>query len=390
MSTNEREGADLASNDPTTASASPTALPPARLKAPLATVAALAVIAASAVVIVEHLPPQPWLPSTAPSSALAPAPARTGPTPSPIEPATLSRLSLVKSAASGSPTVVLGRPVGPRDLGVESGLAEDILFRELIRQAVLLAARDERGLATRDELIDDALVDAPEDAPGLVVASPERCQVHRMELRPIGETQAEPLTSENLDIGIGPWTPAEEFLIRHLNRPVTIMEQLSRTKIPAVLDGLGVKGEPNKYNADAAVPPGVEEKLETLGLVDHFQAVRELHEAIRVDGESPARLGALTRSYAQLAALTAHLWNPAHLAFEARAWLYAERMVARDPKSSWALRHRAFVGALNGVHHGALRDLKAAAAVDTESPNAPPAPAWVEVIDAAMKYGSSG
>ena len=53
--------------------------------------------------------------------------------------------------------VVLGRPEATRDIErLHCGRARAILERELIRQAILIAARDELGLSTRDELLDDA------------------------------------------------------------------------------------------------------------------------------------------------------------------------------------------------------------------------------------------
>ncbi|WP_165070444.1 tetratricopeptide repeat protein [Paludisphaera rhizosphaerae] len=384
MSSSEGEGSSLASSDSTTNQVETAGPTPARSRSSRATAGvALAVIAVAGVVIFQNLPPRPWFPPTPPQTAAAPpasGPAAPQPT---IEPAVVSRLVLARSGEAGPMTAMMGRPLAPQNVGMRSGECEDVLFREYARQAVLIAARDERGLATRDELLDDAPPDAPEDAPGLIVATPEMGDHPQMQLRPVAETK--PLLDEDLEVDDAKLSQ-EEHLIGHEIRHVSRFEKLSRTKIPAVLDGLGVKGKPNTYKADAPVPAGVEEKLQTLGLVDHFEAVRMLHKAIRTDGESPARLGALTRAYAQLAALTSHLWSAAPLAFEARAWLYAQRMVARDPNSSWALRHRAFVGALRGVHAAALRDLETAAAIDAKSPNAAPAPEWVDVIEAGMKY----
>ena len=51
--------------------------------------------------------------------------------------------------------VALGRPVGGKDKADTQGTIQSILERELIRQAILIAARDELGLPTRDELLDD-------------------------------------------------------------------------------------------------------------------------------------------------------------------------------------------------------------------------------------------
>ena len=73
-----------------------------------------------------------------------------------------SRLIVVRSAqgADKRPVVMLGHPSGVTEVGQVAGVQKGLLARELIRQAVLLAARDELGLATRDELLGDAAPDA--------------------------------------------------------------------------------------------------------------------------------------------------------------------------------------------------------------------------------------
>ena len=54
------------------------------------------------------------------------------------------------------PLVVLGRPAYGVLTSKPSGTIDQaILPRELVRQAMLIAARDELGLSTRDEVIDD-------------------------------------------------------------------------------------------------------------------------------------------------------------------------------------------------------------------------------------------
>ena len=71
--------------------------------------------------------------------------------------------------------VILGRPRGVRDIpdyGPPRRL--DMLPREMARQALLIAARDELGLATRDEVIDDTPADGEEDVAGVKVLESAR------------------------------------------------------------------------------------------------------------------------------------------------------------------------------------------------------------------------
>ncbi len=143
---------------------------------------------------------------------------------------------------------------------------------------------------------------------------------------------------------------------------MTLGETLSRTAFPAALKTLGLKGEPNAYKADASLPANVEDRLSHLGFVENLTAVRDLHESIRTDAESPARLGALARGYAQLGVLSEFQWHPAHKAFKARAlrspegWAYemiAENYKAEGNEARWKETLDDYLAHVedHGLHH---------------------------------------
>ena len=245
-----------------------------------------------------------------------------------------SRLVVLRSGGGGDTraVVALGRPTSSNNIDDVKGTVQLLLHREVIRQAVLIAARDGLGLGTRDEVLGDRPPEAPGGGAAVVVSN------FRMEpgasrvfvLRGIGDAKAETLLRHDL-------LPNSAAEFDYLLRLTTLAETLSRTALPEALKALGLKGEPNPYRAEAALPPNVEDRLEQLGFVETLAAVRDLHAAIRSDGESPARLGALARGYAQLGVLSEFQWHPAHKAFKARALLYAERLLARTEFSAGLL-----------------------------------------------------
>ena len=339
---------------------------------------ALAIIAGAGVVIYRNMPdeflhPAQLLANLRPEAALAPA------RPDAPDPADV-RTSLVVSRGGeegGRPVVTLGRPFAPEPFEASYGTIQQLLYRELVRQAVLVAARDELGLATRDELLDDAKpsAEAGEAVDVLILFRQERART--LFRRGEGDEAETLLVAE---LGDHPDRVGYDQTLTGL------AESLARTEFAGMLKQLGLKGEPNKVRAEAPAPAGVEEKMESLGLVENFAAVRALHEAIRTDGESPERLGALARAYAQLGALSGHHWSAAHRAFDARALLYAERLVVREPKSARALRDRAFVRTLLGYDYAAIDDLDAANKLDEAAENPTPPPDWVEVIDARLNF----
>ena len=76
-----------------------------------------------------------------------------------------------------------------------------ILERELIRQAILIAARDELGLATRDELLDDAPPERAERPPMEIAILFRHDECHVLVRRGAGE-KAEVLFQH--DLGTSP------------------------------------------------------------------------------------------------------------------------------------------------------------------------------------------
>ena len=260
-----------------------------------------------------------------------------------------SRLIVVRPAqgADKRPVVMLGHPTGTTEVGQIRGGQNGLLARELIRQAILLAARDELGLATRDELLGDAAPD------GKGNTSVDFAWLSRLN-GPASVKIRRDLTEEELLLDHDLLPAASIHDLVDLARAA---EGLSRTEFPQVLRALGFDGKPNVRRPEADLPGSVEDRLESLGMVDPLVAVRDLHAAIRKDGESPARLGALVRGYAHLGVLNEYLWCSAHKVFKARGLLYAQRLIAQDPGSPWGLWHRAYIEALTGLHKRALDDL---------------------------------
>ena len=273
------------------------------------------------------------------------------------------------------PLVVLGRPAyGGFSTKVAGDIDQAILPRELVRQAMLIAARDELGLSTRDEVIDDFWAQGEGVPPATAeIVSFIRDQVWHAQVRRAGKDQTKHLCDYE--------TQASKEHIVDLLKLTVAAEALSRQEFPRALKDLGLEGTPNdrKETTEPALPKFVEGRLSALGYSQNLAAIRDLHQAIRTKGETPAALGALVRGYAQLGVLSEFLWNPAHKAFKARALLYAQRLVARGPDRPWGLWHRAFALALVGRHRDALADLESARKRAASTKDDPP---WLDVIDA--------
>ena len=243
-----------------------------------------------------------------------------------------SRIVLVSGPRSGEgqPWVSLGSPFSADTVHLPGFQRQGFLARELIRQAALITARDELGAVTRDEVLGEPAASAKE---GSII---EVCSLftdgsdtpNHAFIRRAQDKTSETLTDRAL--------PSPYLESGGIIKLVDAAESLSRTEFPEALKKLGLEGKPHAVHAKGTVSAEIEDKLSSLDFVEPFAAVRSLHESIRTDGESPARLGALVRGYALLGVLSEFQWHPAHKAFKARALLYAQRLFTRDPKSTWA------------------------------------------------------
>jgi len=295
-----------------------------------------------------------------------------GPSPGPAGPAELPKDGWVTSRVvvvgpAGSPATVCLQSATEADTGIYRSL----LAREIVRQALLIAARDGLGVGTRDGTIGD-----PDDpAGGRVVTEvassllPGRAV---LTLR-VGEARPSALIDEEC-----PYKPVDHLWL--LDR----VEPLSRGRFVEALRDSGVAGTPKPPRAETPEDPAIEADLGTLSVFGQLAAVRAVHGEIRRGGESPQLLGELVRGYALLGVLTERLWNASHEAYMARSLLYARRLEALDPKSPRGPWHRAIAEALAGYPKAALDDLaegdRRASATKPAGGPVPARPDWAPLI----------
>jgi tetratricopeptide (TPR) repeat protein len=292
-----------------------------------------------------------------------------------------SDVAIYKAGSSRPrPIVVVTRGNQPMEPGPPN-LYQGLLAREVVRQGLLLAAREELGAVTRDVPIGDPEVSGKPDATyrigsrfrTLYMATPDDPAVGRITIVQGDGSARRVVWSSEFDCGmnIAPTYP----------RLVMFVERFSREDFPKAMESLGLsRSGPSrpKNAAEGTLPPGVLERLDRLVETEAFTAIRALHEAIRTQGETSALLIALARAYANLGSLAESQWTPDYLAFHARALLYAQRAVVRDHDAPPSLRGQAYVEALAGLPRQALDDLDGADKADGGKTSPP----WAESIRA--------
>lgn len=253
-----------------------------------------------------------------------------------------------------------------------------VLAREIVRQALLIAARDQLQWATRDEVLGEAMTADAEPAARFIISTRfPYAGAASFELQRIGaDGKPNSVWREEVVLNSKDDEPLDYA------RLTQAAERWSREVFPASLAQGGLSGKPRASSA-AAAPNAAVESLRQMALTAQFAAVRELHHALE-QGDSDELVGALVRGYGNLGVLSEFHWNAAHKGFKARSLVYAERLAARKPQSAEALWRRAYARSLAGLHDSAVADIdeagKKAAGEKTAQPG------WLQVIDAYSRF----
>ncbi len=212
--------------------------------------------------------------------------------------------------------------------------------RELVREAILIAARDEIGALTRDELLGET---APQNPRTLALkyeyALPRGSKDHFVKIKRIEDDGQETALRDY---------PLSLMVQNAVEYPglITKIEEHSRQQFVAFLKNSGVKAftpppSPPVAATEAALDPEsetasqvdplteIDNLLDIATLCAQYDAVRRTHRLIRENGETLSLLRRLVRGYSQLYLLTEHQLLKTRLVFQVRAILYAQRAAAK-------------------------------------------------------------
>ena len=187
------------------------------------------------------------------------------------------------------------------------------LAREIVRQSVQVALRDECGFVTSDQVLrqESNLAD-----PGFSVAF----HIRHIEAKGtqatvvfdgLGEFQAE--TTES-------WPEMHAW-----PKLVSQWSEISRKQLTEWLDKQGVERRERPEHVAAELPAEIDRSLSRVNLVHQLYAVRLLHKHLREHGDSALLLASLSRAYANLGQLTRWHLQSHREVFVARSLLYADR-----------------------------------------------------------------
>ena len=234
-----------------------------------------------------------------------------------------------------------------------SGESSPVIVRELLRQAILIAAREELGVTTGDEVLADNVEQMAE----------------RIVLRPHLHVTADGSDAEfgvySLKSDKAIWEHATDanYPDTEVGRLSRDFQKFSRKEFPALLAKSGLKASVGT-NSRHEFPKIASEELkvirdlhEDFAILPQCIAIQRLHSAIKKHGDSVEFLGMLAKSYANLFQLTQSLSDGLPQALAARALLYGDRVVDLFPDSVQARWSRGYAHALVGSLITAEKDL---------------------------------
>ena len=256
------------------------------------------------------------------------------------------------------------------------------LMREMPRQACFIALHEEMGRTVRDEVLGETL---PEGAKVVHLALLDRVfhdkktweiRIYLLDPNDSEKTIQDLWPTEALWKKSIPWSDRLNFAHGEM---APQLEELSRGELVEALKAVGIEARDDKPAAtDTEFDlKAIEAMLLEMDFVKQFDAVRQTHQAIDHEGESPELLGYLVRGYTNLALLTEHHWNAASDGYGARAMIYAERLAAIGNEDANSLWHRAYMWTLIGNHNHALDDLAKLAEKGAQTSG----PEWTKVIE---------
>jgi tetratricopeptide (TPR) repeat protein len=324
-------------------------------------------------------------------SAEGPGPSAPTARPAPPDPKSAEIHSEIHLKLNGRarPIVLLGRAEN-EDGAQWRDHERGILARELVRQAFWMAALEGCDAETHDDALGEPTRPGPVDVTLRLTSVSNLAGPSEVEVRMGRSRGGKLLASKTFTATSGP--PRHDPAVGGpdpVNPPIDLLElvrvaeHLARDEFPTALRQTVRTGPTPKTKAGAAVPEDAERRLGQLTLTEQFAALRLVHRAVRKEGASLRTSAALARLYANLGVLAEPHWRATHKIFKARALLYAERLVAEEPRSASAFWHRAYVRALVGLHRAALDDVAAARRLERPGLETP---GWADLIEGFCRF----
>lgn len=255
----------------------------------------------------------------------------------------------------------------------------EMLYIELVRQSVLLCAREEFGALTRDGNCSEPIPADLSAYAGILkvqvttsLPNPGTIESEITTISPDGKRE---VVKDSLIFGDVPdMTHGHEKMIGWY-------EEFSRSKATSLFKNIGLP-----MRKPAAAPgqnqiASLNQRLGEMCCFAQYDVLRQAHPLLLAQGDSEELLTIVTRAYAHLGQFCRSTLDGSSKVYVARSLLYGQRLVGKHKSSPAALQARAYAKAITGMHAGAMTDLEEATKLAAAEP-----PAWVQAADLLCHY----
>lgn len=227
-------------------------------------------------------------------------------------------------------------------IAMNGGVSQGLLARELLRQSLLLAAREDFQLETYDSNLAQRSPGGAAITLDLVIGKQgvnSLCYYHERFFEKQQPFSADPFPLDGKS---------------DLELLAVAAEKASREQFRARLEAEGFKLA-TPPTASSELPASLLELLDDMNFVSQWHAVNLLHRDVRKNGLGEINGAALSRAYANLGLLTERHWFPVNKVLKARALLYAQRVEFIAPQSLIAVEAKAYALLAAGLPMNAQR-----------------------------------
>ncbi|EMI42192.1 putative secreted protein [Rhodopirellula sp. SWK7] len=229
-----------------------------------------------------------------------------------------------------------------------------LMCRELARQALLIAAREEIGMQTCDMTLREQSSTGDPLELLLTVQPGKQFKVWVFDSGAVDLRDTPPATDENIHESTFTVTRSS---IGTYPTACKELEEASRGEFTQFLRDLGAKRTVLAADENVDLEIDIAALQAEVDLVSQFVAVRELHRRYRVE-QSAETLQALVRGYANLGLLNETNWGASSIALQARALLYSARLESLHPEHPETLWTLAYANSIVGLHYRSLEQLE--------------------------------
>ena len=223
-----------------------------------------------------------------------------------------------------------------------------LLFKEVLRQAWVLAATHEMGIQVFDKSM---MFDHKNPVKKIVKRLGSSARIEK------GIAHVNLMDGKKHLLSYKTTSRLKDGRLGYTSVAATLVEKIG-AKFPEVLKKAGFHSQIAAERTAAPLPENLTSQFNTMSYFVQWDNLRKLEDHLHTHGESEEVVCALARVYSNLGQLTRFFWHSMDRSYTARAIILSEKVRILYPNSVRALVVRAYTRTMAGLFSEAIEDLK--------------------------------